>query len=324
MKKGLLVLVSISLLLISCVKLGSAVPAGKASEVTGMAQSPGGLQSLPGGQSGSAPLSQSGSTSSQPSSSGSNMGELQGLQGGNQTSGMGALQPSGAGSAPPSGMAGLKGEDQSVPALAQSGSDPTKNTDDKPYFEVGGDLHADSDLVNVREGVFLSWKVVNAKTLSLDDGNGRISSMPLNVPGTFVPFEYPGRYIYTLTAQNDSGSVSQKVEVLAVTRGQRTAIDKNYRCRTFIVYPQKIKKGESCFVYWNTLDANTVVLQTNLTSNLVDKPELRDLVQPFGVMEFWPPEDTLFRLTFGNGPCPAYRDISDADYSYKDCWVEVR
>ena len=77
MKKGLLLLVMISVLLVSCVKLGSAVPAGKAPdktpEVTGMAQNPGGLQSLPVGQSGSAPLSQSGSTSSQPSSSGGKM-----------------------------------------------------------------------------------------------------------------------------------------------------------------------------------------------------------------------------------------------------------
>ncbi len=348
MKKGLLLLVIMSVLLMSCVSIGSAAPAGKAPgkapDVTGgMAQTPGELQSLPGAQPGSAPISQSGSSGRQPSTSGSGMGELQGLQGGNQPSGMGELQglqggnqPSGMGELQAGGQGGGPGGE--LPVI-QSGSTGTMSgfkapppaslsmpagvpVEKLPFFEKN--LYADTVLIEVREPVFLGWKVVRADSYSLDLGGGKIVTVPKERTGYFVVPEIPGNYTYTLTATNAYGAVSQKVDVVALSAGQRPAFTRGDRCRTFLVYPQQIKKGQSVFVYWNVLDADYTYLESYLINTLLGKPDPRDQMTSSGTEEFWPPESTTFRLTFLNGAFPDKRNVINDDYWWKEYFVDVR
>jgi len=331
MRLLLIVLLAITLVMGGCVKLGgSKVPAGSAgdqagsqsqADSAGLAQNPGGMQSLPGAQSGLPSLqdgSQSGSIGgfSQPSlpagvpvSPAIDQFNLSG-QGGSQPSGVGELPPSNSGSASSSGMANL--------VVPPSNNAPAAGADTRPYFDKGGDLYADTALVDVGETVFLGWRVVNADNFTLDWGNGNIVIIPKDWVGTIVFPDVPGIYTYTLTAKNASGSVSQNVEVLAVSRGQREKYDKYSRCRTFMVYPQKIKKGEPVYVYWNVLDAQNVFVENDFTSSLSGKPDMRDIVHPAGMEQYWPYQDTLFRLTHGDGP------YSEASYSHSDCFVEVR
>jgi len=347
MKKKLLLLVIMSVLLVSCIRIGSAAPAGKAPgkapDVTGgMAQTPGELQSLPGAQPGnsggqpalqeggpsaSVPLSQSGSTSSQPSSSGSNMGEVQGLQGGNQPSGMGQLQGLQAG-----GQSGGSGGD--LPVIQSGGSTGTMSgfkappsnspsmpagvpVEKLPFFEK--ELYADSQIVDVGEAVFLGWIVANADEYKLEQDGKVIQTIPRDRVGTFVIPNMPGINKYTLTAKSSGHSVSLSVEVNVLSRGQRAAFDLSKRCRTFMVYPKIINKGEPVYVYWNVLDAQNVYIDNNFTGNSSRVPDARDLMtQTYGVDQYWPYENTDFRLTHGSGP------YSSSAYWTNVCYVDVR
>lgn len=329
MKKGLLLLVIVSILLISCVKIGSAVPAGKAPDKapdnTSLAQNPG-LQSLPGVQ----PESQSGSISgfSKPSlppgtpvSPAIGQFNLSG-QGGSQPSGMGELQGGGQGGGsggdlPQSGgstgtMSGFKAppsNSQPMPA-----SVPVEKL---PFFEK--ELYADTQTVNAGESVFLGWIVANADEYKLEQDGKVIQTIPRDRVGTFVIPNMPGISKYTLTAKNSGHSVSLSVEVTVLSRGQRAAFDMSKRCRTFMVYPKIINKGEPVYVYWNVLDAQNVYIDNNFTGNSSRVPDARDLTtQTYGMEQYWPYENTDFRLTHGSGP------YSSSTYWTNVCYVDVR
>jgi len=346
MKKTLLLLVIMSVLLVSCIRIGSPATAGKAPvkapDVTGgMAQTPGELQSLPfgqpgnsggqpalqeGGPSASAPVSQSGSTSGQPASSGSNMGEVQGLQGG--PSGMGELQ-----GLQPGGQAAVPGGE--LPVIQSGGSTGTMSgfkvppsnsptlpagapVEKLPFFEK--ELYADTQTVNAGEAVFLGWIVANADEYKLEQDGKVIQTIPRDRVGTFVTPGMPGITTkYTLTAKNSGGSVSLSVEVNVLSPGQRAAFDMSKRCRTFMVYPKIINKGEPVYVYWNVLDAQNVYIDNNFTGNSSREPDERDLMkQTYGVEQYWPYQDTDFRLTHGSGP------YSSSTYWTNVCYVDVR
>ena len=340
MEKMLLIVVIISVLLISCIKIGSPAPAGKvpdkAPDVTGgMAQNPGGMQSLPGGQpvlpqggpSASVPLSQSGSSSSQPSSPGGKMGELQGLQGGNQPSGMGELQGLQAG-----GQGAVPGGE--LPVIQSGGSTGTMSgfkappsnspsmpagvpVEKLPFFEK--ELYADTQIVNAGEAVFLGWIAANADEYKLEQDGKVIQTIPGDRVGTFVIPNMPGISKYTLTAKSSGRSVSLSVEVNVLSRGQRAAFDMSKRCRTFMVYPKIINKGEPVYVYWNVLDAQNVYIDNNFTGNSSRVPDARDLMtQTYGVEQYWPYQNTDFRLTHGSGP------YSSSTYWTNVCYVDVQ
>jgi hypothetical protein len=85
-----------------------------------------------------------------------------------------------------------------------------------------------------------------------------------------------------------------------------------------MVYPQKIKKGEPVYVYWNVLDAQNVFIENDFTGDLSGAPDMRDIVQSFGVEQYWPYQDTTFQLTHGDGP------YSKSSYGASTCFVEVR
>jgi hypothetical protein len=352
MKKKLLLLVIMSVLLVSCVKLGSSAPSGRvpdnATDVTGaMAQNPGGMQSLPGvqpGSSGSLPSlqgnGQSGSLGgfNQPPGSPSipagvpvppNMAQfnLSG-QGQGQSSGIGELQDGGQGggsggdlpvlqgSGPTGTMSGFK-----APPDSSSKSMPAGVPVEKlPFFEK--DLSADTALVTVNDAVFLNWKVIRADSVTLQSSKGKTYYLDGGKVGFFVVPDLPDIYTYTVTAANSYGSVSQKVDVAAISPGQRPKYEKYSRCRTFMVYPQKIKPGEAVTVYWNVLDAETCYLENNITNSLTGLPDLRDKVNAYGEMQFLPRMDTMFRLSHLNGAFPPSR--SGDNYSSRDCFVEVR
>jgi len=333
MKKVLLFLVMMSVLLVSCVKIGDSQ--GKAgiqspSDNRGLAQTPDEMQSLPGGQSvgpGSLPSLQGGG---QPGSMGGfgqpsgsiNMPAGQPVppaigqfnlsgQGGNQPPVLGVLPPSSSGSAPSSGMASL------VPS--QSGSASSGGAGTGPYFEAGGDLYADTPTVNAGEAVFLGWRVANADEYTLERDGKLVLTIPRDRPGTFVVPDMPGVSKYTLTAKNSSGSISQSVEVNVLSKGQRPAFDRSLRCRTFMVYPKIVKKGEPVYVFWNVLDAQDVLIDNNFTGSISGKPDVRDFMkQTYGMEQYWPYQNTDFRLTHGSGP------YSSSTYGTCVCYVDVQ
>ena len=85
-----------------------------------------------------------------------------------------------------------------------------------------------------------------------------------------------------------------------------------------MVYPQKIRKGEPVYVYWNVLDAQDVFIENDFTGNLSAKPDTRDIVQPYGLEQYWPYQNTDFRLTHGSGP------YSSSTYGTNVCYVDVQ
>jgi hypothetical protein len=231
-------------------------------------------------------------------------------QGGSQSSSMGALQSTGSGDAqPPAAEAQFPWKQDNSPAGFAAA---------KPYFESGGDLYADTNPVEVDDSVFLGWKVANADNFTLDWGGKYVITIAGDRVGTVVIPDVPGVYTYTLTARNAGGSVSQNIELTVLSRGQRQAFDRTHRCRTFMVYPQKIKKGEPVYVYWNVLDAQNVFIENDFTGDLSGAPDMRDIVQSFGVEQYWPYQDTTFQLTHGDGP------YSKSSYGASTCFVEVR
>jgi len=333
MKKWLLLLVIMSVLLVSCIRISSAAPAGKAPDkapdVTGgMAQTPGEMQSLPGLQ----PGSQSGSISgfSNPSlppgtpvSPAIGQFNLSG-QGGSQPANMGELQGGGQG--------GGSGGD--LPVIQSGGSTGTMSgfkapptnslpmpagvpVEKLPFFEK--ELYADTQIVNAGEAVFLGWIVANADEYKLEQDGKVIQTIPPDRVGTFVIPNMPGISKYTLTAKSSGHSVSLSVEVNVLSRGQRAAFDMSKRCRTFMVYPKIINKGEPVYVYWNVLDAQNVYIDNNFTGNSSRVPDARDLMtQTYGMEQYWPYQNTDFRLTHGSGP------YSSSAYWTNVCYVDVR
>jgi len=325
MRLILVVILAAALIMCGCVKLAGENAGGQSSmDDTGLAQSPADLQALPGAQPGSSgnlpslePGGPSGNLSgfSQPSGSlpaGQPVSpppigqfNLPGQSGG-QPSSMGELPQSGEGNAPSAG------------ALAQPSNEMAGFIVQKPYFEQGGDLRADTTLVSVGDSVFLLWRAANADEYVIDLGGKTSITVPKGRVGSVVIPDVPGTYTYTVTAKNAAGSVSQSVEVTALSTGQREPFDKYHRCRTFMVYPQKIKKGEPVYVYWNVLDAQNVFIDNDFTGTLAGAPDMRDIGPSFGVQEYWPYEDTTFRCTHGDGP------YSEKAYGSSTCFVEVR
>jgi len=332
MKKWLFLLVILSVLLVSCIRIGSPAPAGKAPgkapDVTGgMAQNPGELQSLPGGQPGnpggqpvlqeggssaSAPVSQSGSVSNKPASSGSNMGELQGLQSGGQGGVPGGELPVIQSGGSTGTMSGFKTPPSNSPSMPAGV--PVEKV---PFFEEN--LYADTQTVNAGESVFLGWRVANADEYKLEQDGKVVQIIPRDRVGTFVIPNMPGISKYTLTAKNSGGAVSLSVDVNVLSQGQRVAFDISKRCRTFMVYPKIINKGEPVYVYWNVLDAQNVFIDNNFTGDSSREPDVRDLMkQTYGMEQYWPYQDTDFRLTHGSGK------YSSSTYWANVCYVDVR
>jgi len=331
MKTRLILLVVISLLLVSCVKIVSTAPSDndpdKAPDVTrGLAQKPEDLQSLPSVQSGSQSGSLSGfskpslppgtpvspamgqfNLSGQGGSQSPNMGEL---QGGSQGGGSGGGLPQSGGST--GTMSGFKAPPSNSPTLPAGA--PVEKL---PFFEK--ELYADTQTVNVGEAVFLGWIAVNAGEYKLEQDGKVVQTVPRDRIGTFVTPGVPGIIKYTLTAKNSGGSVSLSVEVNVLSPGQRAAFDRSKRCRTFMVYPTIINKGEPVYVYWNVLDAQNVFLDNNFTGNSSREPDVRDrMQQTYGVEQYWPYQDTDFRLTHGSGP------YSSSTYWTNACYVDIR
>ncbi len=320
MRLLIIAVVAITLIMAGCVKLAGGQSSG---DNANLAQNPSDLQALPGAQPGSSgnlpslqPGGQSGSLGgfSQPSGSlpagqpvSPNIGHfnLPGQPGG-QPSSMGELPQSGSGNAPSAG------------APAQPSGEMAGFAAQKPYFEQGGDLRADTTMVTAGDSVFLLWKAANADEYVIDWGGKTTITIPKGRIGSVVIPDVPGTYTYTVTAKNAAGSVSQSVDVTALSKGQREPFTMFNRCRTFMVYPQKIKKGEPVYVYWNVLDAQNVFIDNNFTGDLAGAPDMRDIVQSFGVEEYWPYQDTTFRVTHGDGP------YSTSSYGVSTCFVEVR
>ena len=353
--KQLLIILMVAVVLVSgCIKLGGPrAQTGKGGDqagiqsqpdTAGLAQNPGGLQSLPDGQSGNSgglPTLQGGGQSgslggfNQPSGSltggtlsSPNMAEfpLSG-QGGNQSSGMGELQGLQAG-----GQGGVPGGE--LPVIQSGGStgtmsgfkSPPSNSppmpagvpvEKLPFFEK--DLYADTAIVDVGESVFLGWRVANADEYKLEQDGKVVQTIPRDGVGTFVIPNMPGISKYTLTAKSSGHSVSLSVEVNVLSRGQRAAFDMSKRCRTFMVYPKIINKGEPVYVYWNVLDAQNVYIDNNFTGNSSRVPDARDLMtQTYGMEQYWPYQDTDFRLTHGSGK------YSSSTYWTDVCYVDVQ
>jgi len=224
MKKGLIILAIISVLMVSCVRLGSASqsqkPSGNTTDTTGaMAQNPGGMQSLPGvqpgSQSGSLPgfnqpslppgapvppvigqFNLSGQGGSQPS----NMGELpSGGQGGGSGGDLPDIQSGG----PTGTMSGIKALPSASPSLPAGV--PAELV---PYFEKN--LTADTTFVTVGDAVFLNWKAARADNITLASNKGKTDYLYGGQVGFFVVPDVPGAYTYTVTAANNYAAVSQK------------------------------------------------------------------------------------------------------------------
>lgn len=353
MRRLLIVLIVICLLSTACIKLGSKAQTGKSGEQTvtqsqpgtsGLAQTPGGLPSLETGgksgsigginqpsapvigQSGSAPLSQSGSTSRQPSTAGGNMAQFNLPPAG--SSQLGALPQEQSG-----GYGG--GEGGSLPTFQsgpKTGSLNGFNPPPSPTLPAGvpatwpiiDKFYADSPKINVGEAVFVRWDVKNADSYLLDKGDGKPISISKDRTGYFVAPSVPEAYTCILTAKNKDGSITAKTDFMVLSAGQRPTYDKFSRCRTFLIYPQQIKKGEPVFVYWNVLDATDIYMENYLINSLMGKPDPADKETSYGTHQFWPPESTTFRLTHLNGPFPDRRNATNYDYHWQEFFVDVR
>jgi hypothetical protein len=334
MKKGLILLVVMSLLLISCVRIGSAAPAGKAPgkvpDVTGgMAQTPGELQSLPGAQPGSAPISQSGSSGRQPSASGSGMGELQGLQGGNQPSGMGELQglqggqPGSSGSLPviqgsgqsgslggfiqPSGPGNLPAGVPVSPNMAgfKDGSEASQqdNTGSKPWKTYPDSVAfvTDKSAINPGEAALLWCQVEGAASITITDSEGRKFDVPVRKRGLFV---VPTKTTtYTMVASNSAGSITESVTVIVTFEDIGEYYDGKLRSEltTFWFSRSTIKRGESTWLFWNTRNAEDVFIWDQLigTDYQKERTDERFRARSWGEREIYPPQNVSFYVTYG-------------------------
>jgi hypothetical protein len=240
------------------------------------------------------------------------MGELQGLQPGGQAAVPGGELPviqSGGSTGTMSGFKAPPPASLSMPAGAR--------VEKLPFFEK--ELYADTQTVNVGEAVFLGWIAVNADEYILEQDGKVVQTVPRDRIGTFVTPGMPGTTKYTLIAKNSGGSVSLSVEVNVLSPGQRAAFDRSKRCRTFMVYPKIINKGEPVYVYWNVLDSQDVLIDNNFTGSASGKPDVRDfMTQTYGVEQYWPYQNTDFRLTHGSGP------YSSSTYWTNVCYVDVR
>lgn len=353
MHRLLVILMVSSFLLTSCIKLGPKEQSNKSMEpavtqsqqgMSGLAQNPGELPTIQnGGKSGSigginppaapaidapgsAPLSQSGSTSRQPASSSSNMGDL---QGGGQ---MGAL-PSSAGSGkmaefPTSGQSGT--QSQGMGALTNMES--LKKA--PPVFASPSGYGFSSDYIqcSLGQAVILQWRVygadrleiaVNGGTVKSDIGSGQYLLVPAGRVAAIVVPESVGYYKFVITATNAYGSSYANLELPVYSPEQidkYIGYDRNY---LFMVHPQKVKKGEPVFVYWNVRDADHVYLATSLAVGDKATPDERDRVRSYGVEKFYPPATTYFLLKFGNGEYLDKTGQVNQDYRMKTCEVVV-
>ncbi len=348
-----IILMVISLLLTSCIKLGSKAETNKAGEpavtqsqhvVSGLAQNPGELPSIQNGgesgslaginppaapvigQPGSAPLSQSGSTSRQPASSSSNMGEL---QGGDQMSALPLSTGSGQmAEFPTSGQSGI--QSQGMGALTNMES--LKKA--PPVFEsrYGSGFSTDYIQGSLGQAFILQWQVYGADKLEItvsggtvksDIGSGQYLPVPEGRVAAVVVPESVGYYKFTITATNAFGSSSKNWELPVYSPEQVDKYiggDRNY---VFMVHPQQIKQGEPVFVYWNVRDADHVYLETDLAVGDKGEPDERDRVRSYGVEKFYPPASTRFMLEFGNGEYLDETGQVNPDYHMRTCEVLV-
>jgi len=346
-KRLLIVLAVITLLSTSCIKLGSKAQTGNTGEkaatqsqqgASGLAQNPGELPSLQSGgksgsigginppsspvigQPGSAPLSQSGSTSNQPPSSSINMGELQGLQGGGQA---GALPPSkGSGQMDVFNISGQSGG-QSPGIGALTNMESLKKA--PPVFESNSGYGFSSDYVKITQGqaVILKWQVYGADRLEItveggsvksDIGSGQYLAVPSGRIAAVVVPDSVGVYKFTMTATNSYGSSSANWDIMVYSPGQKDRYALYDRTRLFIVYPEKVKKGEPVFVYWNVVDADHIYLQARLAGEDAQEPNESIRVSSHGAEIFYPPLDTEFRLWFGIGGFRNSSNQTNPDY----------
>ena len=117
----------------------------------------------------------------------------------------------------------------------------------------------DKSTINAGDSATLSWKVVNAASVSLRLPNGQ--TVNKNLEGsTTINFPDPGTFEYTLSAYNEgkTDTATARITVLESsdpTKPQEPKIDYFYFTNT------KIKVNASTTLVWKTSNANQVILK---------------------------------------------------------------
>ena len=277
---------------------------------------PGGFSAIQPNQPGSLPGNQSSS----------GMGALPGSQSG---SGMGALPGSQSGSA----VGALPGNQSSSGMVSLKDQQSGQGTINKaPAFGTGqwDYLNCDSYRIDVGQAVVLSWRVSNADTLTLDVGGavvitdlgkGPIVTVPKGRVAAVVVPDITGKYKFKLTAANSYGTATRSCELDVLSSGQSSSSVGSDRVSTFMVYPEKIKKGEIVHVYWNVTNADHVYLEDDITGTKSLKPDEQARVSAYGVRYYYPFQDTTFILKFGNGQYMP--DSKYQEYGKREIIVDV-
>lgn len=306
--------IMLALLITGCIKYGvtNTQKGGGSGDAatTGLAQTPGGLPSLPA----SAPLSQSGSTSSQPSTSGSGVGELQNPKGSGQQAGLGSL-PSMQGSGQSGSLGGFNPPGSStIPAGTPVSSDMASFKKPYPYHPYKNGIkaiEADKKVVSPGEAVFLMCDIENATSIIVNDSEGRKFDVPVTKRGLFVvPMKTT---TYTVTASNPAGSISESLTV-TVEFMDVGLYDNSGKLlpefTTLRVLRNRIKPGETTWLFWNTRSADDVYIWDSLAGKgsfdameewaRKEKVEERFRASLWGEREIQPPADVTFLGTGTN------------------------
>jgi hypothetical protein len=167
-------------------------------------------------------------------------------------------------------------------------------------------LHADKEYINPGEAVLLTWRARNATSLQISDDLGNTYNVPPNKGGLFVFPNLYRTYIYTLTATNPAGSISEstKVTVDSFDHSDRSEGGGIVRPELTSLWFSEttIKQGDSVWLFWNTRSANFVSLWDSLTGTNWEKEgkEARYRERVYGERQLTPPASVSFYVIFEN------------------------
>jgi len=163
----------------------------------------------------------------------------------------------------------LTGNFSPISVLSAGGGDP-------PFIE---EFTANPATIASGASSTLSWSVIRADNVTIDQGIGAVTA---NATRTVSPAETT---VYTLTASNEHGTVTDTVTVNVQTGGGGDPPTIQF----FNVEPNSIVEGESATLSWNVQGAQTVSLDQGIGE-----------VGPSSVRTVSPVETTVYTLTAVN------------------------
>jgi hypothetical protein len=148
--------------------------------------------------------------------------------------------------------------------------------------ESGTAISFTADPESITEGneAILQWNVENADSVTIDNGIGQVDALSgsINV--------YPSKTTtYTLTATNGS---DQYTSTVTVTVTKQQPIPAEQVGAMIHIDPQKIQKGASCILTWDSENAQDVAIDQGVNQVIQ--------VSESGIMKIYPKETTTYTI----------------------------